>query len=215
MLKNQRNIYHPFPILLHRIIFEEVEELNKDLFKFAKDLVNSDEITDAATDPKSNLTTQGASQPDIDPCKEYYGKVDCITKFVDDIMIPASQGWTEDHFMELSGKSMPTEGKLNFSTWTTYYTPNTWQIPHIHRDKLFTGVYYIKMPEQSGGEFVIQNPHLQSTQPFDGGWTVQKEMIPKEGELIIIPSWLQHYPKPFSSGERCVIVFDAQYTLNT
>ena len=130
-------------------------------------------------------------------------------------MIPASQGWTEDHFMELSGKPMPTEGKLNFSTWTTYYTPNTWQTPHIHRDKLFTGVYYIKMPEQNGGEFVIQNPHLQSTQPFDGGWTVQKEMMPKEGELIIIPSWLQHYPKPFSSGERCVIVFDAQYTLNT
>jgi hypothetical protein len=66
---------------------------------------------------------------------------------------------------------------------------------------------------QSEGAFVIQNPHLQSSQPTLGGWTTLQEFMPKEGELIIIPSWLQHYPKPFSSGERCVIVFDAKYTV--
>ena len=39
--------------------------------------------------------------------------------------------------------------------------------------------------------------------------------MPKEGELLIIPSWLSHYPKPFSSGERCVIVFDARYNVDS
>lgn len=236
MLKNHRNIYNPFPTIVHSILFQEVEDLNKDLFEFVKNLTFSDEVKDAATSGDYFLSTEGASQPDVDIAEKYYGEVDCITKFVDEIMLPASESWAEHHFMELTGKPTPRTGHFNFTSWATYYTPGSWQTPHIHREKMFTGVYFVKMPDekksltngahctstvqyqppemQNEGAFVIQNPHMQSTQPLVGGWITQQEMMPKEGELIIIPSWLSHYPKPFSTGERCVIVFDAQYNIN-
>ena len=100
MLKNHRNIYNPFPIIVHSILFQEVEDLNKDLFEFVKNLTFSDEVKDAATSGDYFLSTEGASQPDVDIAEKYYGEVDCITKFVDEIMLPASESWAEHHFME-------------------------------------------------------------------------------------------------------------------
>ena len=232
MLKNNRKIYNPFPTIVHSILFEEVEELNKSLLNFVKELTNSQKD---ASEGDYFLSTEGASQPAIDIVKKFYGEVDCITKFVDDIMLPSSMEWAKHHFSELTG-SEEYGGDFDFTSWATHYTPGSWQTPHIHRDKMFTGVYFVKMPDnkksltnganctsdvqnqpsnmQSEGAFVIQNPHLQSSQPTIGGWTTAQEFMPKEGELIIIPSWLSHYPKPVSAGARCGIVFDARYNVD-
>ena len=62
MLKNNRKIYNPFPTIVHSILFEEVEELNKSLLHFIKELTNSEQD---ASDGDYFLATVGASQPII------------------------------------------------------------------------------------------------------------------------------------------------------
>ena len=230
MKQSSTSTFDPFPTIVHSTLFEDVKDLNDKLLEFVKSLVLSEK--DASE--QIYLTTEGANQPDIDIVREYYGEVDCITEFVDEIMLPCAEKWTKHHFLELIGNP-DYSGYFDYVSWATYYTPGSWQTPHIHRDKMFTGVYFVKMPPvkesptngahctsgvqiqppdmRSEGAFVIQNPHPQSSQPLRGGWQTHKEILPQEGELIIIPSWLSHYPKPFSSGERCVIVFDAEYKL--
>lgn len=227
-IKDHKSIT-PFPVIMTSTVFNDVDELNADLLNFVKELTSTEENADQVY---SGISTEGASQPNIDICKEYYGKKDCITKFVDDIMRPGAERWARSHFYELIGQ-WGYSGELAYTTWATHYTPGSWQTPHIHRGKIATGVYFVKMPPQkesltnganctsevqvqppgmrTEGSFVIQNPHPESGSPIVGGWQTHREFLPQEGELIIIPSWVSHYPKPFTEGERCVIVFDVEY----
>ena len=62
MLKNNRKIYNPFPTIVHSILFEEVEELNKSLLNFVKELTNSQKD---ASEGDYYLSTEGASQPNV------------------------------------------------------------------------------------------------------------------------------------------------------
>lgn len=219
-----------FPTIVQSFLYDNVTELNKELLSFVKRLVEEKE--DAAT--LQYITTEGgAQQPHANVLLDYYGKEDCITTLVDKIITPAQEQWVQTHFYELTGNPKPSGARFNVYSWATLYGPNSWQTPHMHRDKMFTGIYYVKMNDEvendtlgaqctsdvqkqpvgmkSEGSLVIQNPHPQSSQPTLGGWQTHREILPSEGELIIIPSWVSHYPKPFSTGERCVIVFDAQF----
>ena len=219
-----------FPTIIQSSKFTGVEKLNADLLNFVKTLV---EEKDDASKQTYIATEGGAKQPDVNILIDYYGKEECITELVDKIITPAQEYWVQAHFQELTGYPKPPNAQFNVFSWATLYGPHSWQTPHMHRDKMFTGIYYVKMNEsiesdtlgaqctsdvqvqpvgmKNEGSLVIQNPHPQSSQPTLGGWQTHREILPTEGELIIIPSWVSHYPKPFTSGERCVIVFDAQY----
>lgn len=220
----QSLLLKPFPILVQRNVFDNTNELNDQLLKLIKKLI--EEKNDVTH--HTYITTEGAKQVDCNILLEYYGKESCITTLMDKIITPSVNNWLEVHFQELTGKSKPMGAQCHLISWATIYEPGSWQTPHIHRDKTFTGIYYLKMNEsnfnnniideqnqsiemKAEGSLVIQNPHLQSSQPLLGGWQTHREILPVEGELIIFPSWISHFPKPFTKGERAVIVFDAQY----
>lgn len=75
-----------------------------------------------------------------------------------------------------------------------------YNIPHLHPQCLFSGVYYLKVPKNSGG-ILFQHP---SQKYLDYDW--QKFLIdnfntinsstwrfyPEEGTIYIFPSWLIH-----------------------
>lgn len=219
---------YPFPIIIQRTRTDN-SNLNKELEVLVKKIIK--EKQDVTS--QNYIATEGAKQADCNILIDYYGKEDCITQLVDNVINPCVRDWAAKHFKKLLGSSDMISPQFRMTSWATIYGPSSWQTPHIHRDKMLTGVYYFKMNDtvsnytnnaectndvhvqppdmRAEGSLVLQNPHLQSTQPLLGGWQTHKEFLPQEGELIIMPSWISHFPKPFSKGERGCIVFDGEF----
>jgi uncharacterized protein (TIGR02466 family) len=91
-------------------------------------------------------------------------------------------------------------------------------MPHVHPFCLMAGIYYIKLPKDSG-RLVFENPIQQhdfvmlpdTVKKFNsvnsGYWYAE----PKEGDLIMFPSWLRHYVEPNNSNEdRISIAFNLE-----
>lgn len=219
MLNSTTNYDFPFPIIVQRTVFSDTSSLNSELEKFVEFIIK----TKPSVNDKNYMATENAQQANCNLLMEYYGKEQCITQLVDEIVNPEVKKWTNKHFRKLLGREIKNP-LYHMSSWATLYEPGSWQTPHMHREKLFTGVYYFLMnkneqnnlqtdtPDFSAdGSLVVQNPYPQSCQPVLGGWQTHKEYLPVEGELIIMPSWISHFPKPFKQGKRGVIVFDGAF----
>jgi len=63
--------------------------------------------------------------------------------------------------------------------------------PHIHENSVLSGVYYVEVPRGSGS-LMFEDPRGGGLPPF-GGRIVHE---PKEGELVLFPSWLLHHVGP-------------------
>lgn len=110
----------------------------------------------------------------------------------------------------------------NFSqTRKCYGLDNAWininrykdsNIKHCHPSSLFSGVYYVKVPEGSGN-IVFENPAMNMMQ-YDWGSPVMYNKYTshtmsigvREGLLLIFPSWLYHYVSPNSNDEERVSI---------
>jgi len=88
------------------------------------------------------------------------------------------------------------------SSWVNYNeTKQSINFQHLH-DGVFSGVFYIKVPEGSG-KLIIINPQMNfwwegcRISNLKNKFTVQDFIIdPKEGQLIIWPSYLEHFVEP-------------------
>jgi uncharacterized protein (TIGR02466 family) len=93
--------------------------------------------------------------------------------------------------------------------------------PHIHGDSHVSGVYYVKVPKNSGN-IVFPHPAVNfsyhHTDDINEGWTKKNSSVcfhtPQIGKIIFFPSWAQHYVEPNSSNEdRISIAFNTQVSL--
>ena len=83
--------------------------------------------------------------------------------------------------------------------WANLNPPGAYNRPHIHPNALWSGVYYVKAPENSG-KIVFNDPRpgVQINVPvMKAGVTPQhlwKEcyLPPLSGRIIMFPSWLWH-----------------------
>ena len=103
--------------------------------------------------------------------------------------------------------------------WVNINEKATLHRPHIHNQSTFSGVFYVKLPtpdkesfndekKSSFIEFIDPRnsvegfanniPEFRNSSPFKPQITIE----PKEGNLIIFPSWLMHwvYPNPHSDS---------------
>ena len=71
--------------------------------------------------------------------------------------------------------------------WATVHRSSMSHGAHEHNDAKFSGIYYLQVPEGSGN-LVLQDPRSASTMIY--------EIEPKEGEIILFPSWLRHEVAP-------------------
>jgi uncharacterized protein (TIGR02466 family) len=89
---------------------------------------------------------------------------------------------------------------------------------HKHIGSTFSGIYYVKVPENSG---VIEFTNPMSELPYViGDWMIKEynffnskiwKVTPEEGKLMIWPSWLLHYVKPnLSNDSRISIAFNTR-----
>ena len=86
--------------------------------------------------------------------------------------------------------------------------PGGYNAPHIHPNSLFSGVYYIKAPENSG-DLVCNDPRpgvqlnmptRKEGKPSKNLWR-EVHLKPVEGRIIIFPFYLWHNVEPNLSND--------------
>ena len=92
--------------------------------------------------------------------------------------------------------------------WANINPPGGYNRPHIHANSLFSGVYYIKAPANSG-KLVCNDPRpgaqtvmptRKKGQPPKHLWR-EVHLEPKVNRIIMFPSWLWHNVEPNESSD--------------
>ena len=92
--------------------------------------------------------------------------------------------------------------------WANINPPGGYNMPHVHPNSHFSGVYYIKAPKDSGnivfnepktGAHMIM-PRRKEGKPPSHLWK-EVHVDPLEGRIIIFPSWLWHSVQPNKSND--------------
>ena len=92
--------------------------------------------------------------------------------------------------------------------WANINPPGGYNAPHIHPNSLFSGVYYIKAPKNSGKlSCTDPRPGVQLNMPVRKKGTPPKELWrechlePVEGRIIMFPFYLWHCVEPNLSND--------------
>jgi len=83
-----------------------------------------------------------------------------------------------------------------YNTWININPPKTYIDSHTHDNALFSGVYYIKTPENCGNIVFKRMDNARYFMPILSGpnsfLSTRSEVRSKEGLLLIFPAWLHH-----------------------
>ena len=115
-------------------------------------------------------------------------------------------------------KHLHLKEKLSLSSyWCNINYYGSFNKPHTHSGSILSGVYYIKVPKNSGNLIFEHNPLSTATtyqniknynQYNSSTWTC----IPKENLCILFPSYLSHYVEPnLNKKERISISFNYEF----
>ena len=92
--------------------------------------------------------------------------------------------------------------------WANINPPGSMNMPHIHPNALFSGVYYVKSNPKSG-RLKIMDPrpgsqlYMPTRKPGDPGRDMWKDanIEPIEGRIIMFPAWLWHCVEPNKTND--------------
>ena len=92
--------------------------------------------------------------------------------------------------------------------WANINYPGNYNRPHLHHNALFSGVYWVKVPPQSGN-FMVYDPRtgVQVTMPNRKKGALPSELWrevhyePVAGRCLMFPAWLWHEVKPNESND--------------
>ena len=92
--------------------------------------------------------------------------------------------------------------------WANINPPGGYNQPHVHPNSLFSGVYYVKVPVNSG-QLICNDPRpgIQTCMPTRKKGQPPKHLWreihiqPKENRAVMFHSWLWHNVQPNQSNE--------------
>lgn len=92
--------------------------------------------------------------------------------------------------------------------WSVRLKANGFHINHLHPEGWISSAYYVSLPKAvaEGQQGWIKFGEPRWATP---GCTVEKVVQPKEGRLVLFPSYMWHGTIPFGDGERLTAPFDA------
>ena len=98
--------------------------------------------------------------------------------------------------------------------WANVNPPGGMNRAHIHPNSLWSGVYYVKAPENCGS-FIVTNPNSVSRERITASERKTEfnrniaQIKPKEGDLLLFPAYLPHsVGMNLSEEDRIVISFN-------
>jgi len=111
--------------------------------------------------------------------------------------------------MEIYREELLTREPIIGNMWANINPPGGYNRPHIHPNSHFSGVYYIKAPQNSG-EIVFNDPRsaahmvmpdrVKDIKPPSHLWR-EVRVNPLEGRMLMFPSWLWHCVEPNESND--------------
>ena len=111
--------------------------------------------------------------------------------------------------MEIYKEELLTREPIIGNMWANINPPGGYNRPHIHPNSHFSGVYYIKAPQNSG-EIVFNDPRsaahmvmperVKDIKPPSHLWR-EVRVNPLEGRMLMFPSWLWHCVEPNESND--------------
>ena len=100
-------------------------------------------------------------------------------------------------------------------SWYTIMNKGSRVQRHRHEGSVVSGTLYLKMPEGSHG-LVFSNPTIpyrmyeKNNQTNESNAYVHLQEV-EEYNLLIYPSWLEHFVPPIDCDDRITISFDTNY----
>lgn len=118
------------------------------------------------------------------------------------------QGLPEDHPVRVHWPK-----KWRLSVWAALLKGEGNLVPHIHIDGYVGGVYYVRLPPVTAREDAEQAAWFELGRPPAelGAAAAPKtrRIQPREGRIILFPSYLYHGTVPFAEGrDRLSVAFD-------
>ena len=180
-----REILFPTPIYMKMV--KDPKKLNKYLYPLIKAWSKKDK-----SETKTNAGGGWHSPTDMNFKKEYKPLTDELFTMQHEIF--------KDYGME------PKPGLGNM--WANINYPGSYNKTHIHPNAQWSGVYYVKVPQNSGNLFVEDprpGPNIMLPRRLEG--------LPKalwrvvgyaaiEGQMLMFPAWLPHSVQINESKEK-------------
>jgi uncharacterized protein (TIGR02466 family) len=193
------------PILIRQ--FAQVDELNQGLERVILDLQQRDPGVQRSHyggwQSGGNLFTLRSTEPSIEP-SEIDRLHELCVQAVADCVWELSRGQVQRVNVDLTG-------------WANVIATGGYHTFHNHPSSHFSGVYYVRTggPEPEGtksGMICFYEPRAGSSMAFAGhlGFGEDFEVAPRDGTLILFPSFLGHAVHPFlGAGSRISVAFNA------
>jgi hypothetical protein len=107
-------------------------------------------------------------------------------------------------------------GRIGFKhSWSIRLSDRGFHINHIHQDGWLSSAFYVSLPDSVGAAGPDGLPQGALTMGVPDGslgldLSPERVFVPREGELILFPSYVWHGTLPFESDQpRMTVAFDA------
>ena len=180
MIKNKANILNLFPTTIYYSRHLEID--NKSLEKHILEI------------SKNNISSENTN---IGGEQYYFNNNDTNLSFqnLKKVILREVNNYAEEI-------NLKTPLKLQ-NIWANINGYKDYNLIHSHGNAVVSGVYYLKIPKNSGNIFFV-NPAIQLIETTWGNcvdkYTLQTSssfrVAPVEGQLILFPGWLQHGVEP-------------------
>ena len=196
-MKNYQ-IYKLFPTPVFHFKLENYKELNTELENYILNLRKKDEKgqrksnTGGWHSPNFDLTNDNTAKKFAKIFEEFYKKV-----------IINEMGWKYD------SNKVKMEGM-----WSIINKKGSFNIQHNHPNAYLSSAYYVRHPEKSGSiKFFDPREQKNIRYPKIKNYTnisaVITEITPKEGDLLIFPSYLYHsVGENLSEDDQIIVSFN-------
>jgi uncharacterized protein (TIGR02466 family) len=185
-----------FPSLVWTAIFDDHEDLDRELYSLAKRM--------RANDPEgvANTNVKGWQSPNIIQLLPEFGE---FNKRILDVArnIGESQNYEKDL-------------EYHHEAWININPPGAHNQNHIHPNCHLSGVYYVRVFPECGGIFfrdprmmslMLKPPITQATQFM----ATEVRMQPEAGRIFVFPAWLEHgVEQNRGNEERISIAFNVR-----
>ena len=195
---NQRNVYELFPDPIFHCKLENYKQINKELLNYILELQKKDK-------KGNNRSNRGGwHSPNFDIVNPG-PPINFINSFKDFLkhIIEDEIGW----------EYVPNKQRV-VAMWAIINKKNSYNVKHNHQNCYLSSAYYIKKPENSG-DITFYDPKESKTYRFPEvekhtNYSAESVTIkPKEGDLLIFPSYLYHdVGVNLSDEERIVVSFN-------
>jgi uncharacterized protein (TIGR02466 family) len=104
-------------------------------------------------------------------------------------------------------KEMGAPGGFKFAmeAWGNIHDVGGFNLPHIHREAVLSGCFYLATPKGSGAiVFHDPRPGTMYSRPWGKGvnsWS-KRAVVVREGTLLVFPHWLEHSVELNEANER-------------